>query len=81
MDVFFIERYIKDFKKKIIQQRARPEGSIVEGYREQEVLKIHKGLMNSLEDYTPRIWKDDPQQKEKGKRILKVGFYYIFFHL
>lgn len=25
--------------------------------------------MNSLADYTPRIWKDDPQQKEKGKCI------------
>jgi hypothetical protein len=54
----FVERYMKilyDF----MRQKAKPEGSMSEGYLLQKTMGMLQDKITQFDDFAPRVWKEE----------------------
>jgi len=72
--MWMVERQLKSLKA-FVRQRARPEGSMVEGYMVyQSMVYINQYLPKLAENMNvPRIWHLDPIKKFEGEVLLGKG--------
>lgn len=63
--MFFVERYLKVLKN-FVRQKARPEGSIIEGYLLQETMENCQDFIQDAGTYAPRAWRGDYNTLQKG---------------
>jgi len=60
-----IERYIKVLKV-FVRQKARPEGSIVEGYLIQERICMFNDKFEEFEAKSDQAWNEEPEDCKEG---------------
>ena len=72
--MWMVERHLKSLKV-LVRQRARPEGSMVEGYMVyQSMVYINQYLPKLAENMNvPRIWHLNPIKKFEGEVLLGKG--------
>ena len=63
--IFFVERYIKTLKN-FVRQRAKPEGSMLEGYLLQKAMGILHDKIAQFDDFAPRVWKEEEDKRVTG---------------
>ena len=59
-------KILKDF----VRQRAKPEGSMLEGYLLQEAIGMFHDKIAQFDDFAPKVWK-----KEEDERVTGMCFY------
>lgn len=70
--MFFFERYMKVLKN-FVRQRARPEGSMAEGYIVQESLYYVTEYLLTIDPHAPRLWSDADDEKVSGEVLQGMG--------
>lgn len=70
--MFFFERYMKVLKH-FVRQRARPEGSMAEGYIVQESLYYVTEYLLTIDRHAPRLWSEDDDEKVSGEVVQGRG--------
>eukprot|EP00249_Psilotum_nudum_P018746 c26943_g1_i2 orf=82-522(+) len=70
--MFFFERYMKVLKG-FVRQKARPEGSMVEGWLVYESLCYTTKYLSAIDPMTPRIWTDEDNEKISGEVLEGKG--------
>ena len=63
--MFFVERYMKILKG-FVRQKAKPEGSMSEGYLLQEAMGMLHDKIAQLDDFAPRVWKEEEDERVTG---------------
>ena len=64
--MFFLERFMKTLKG-FVRQRARPEGSMAEGWLVQESLVFISEFLSSADPDIPRLWSPDTNARLLGE--------------
>ena len=70
--MFFLERFMKTLKG-FVRQRARPEGSMAEGWLIQESLVYITKFLSSLDPGMPRLWTPDSDSRIEGEEAQGKG--------
>ena len=78
--MFFVERYMKILKG-FVRQRAKPEGSMSEGYLLQEAIGMLHDKIAQFDDFAPRVWKEEEDERVTGMCFLKLMLYFLLFYL
>ena len=65
--MFFVERYMKVLKG-FVRQKAKPEGSMSEGYLLQETMGMLHDEIAQFDEFAPRVW------REEDDRVTSIFF-------
>lgn len=65
--MFFLERFMKTLKG-FVRQRARPEGSMAEGWLVQESLVLITEFLGSSDPEMPRLWSQETNLRVIGEQ-------------
>ena len=63
-----IERYMK-LLKKFVRNKAKPEGSMCEGYLMQEAIGFYTDYMKDFSSVNRRVWDDDEDKRVAGELL------------
>lgn len=69
--MYFLEQYMKELKE-WVRQRARPEGSMAEGYIVAEGMHLVSDYAQRLYKDIPWLWKNEDASKVAGLLLPKV---------
>ena len=64
--MFFLERFMKTLKS-FVRQKARPEGSMAEGWLVQESLVFITEYLSSVDPEMPKLWSKDTDNRVSGE--------------
>ena len=64
--MFYLERFMKVLKG-FVRQKARPEGSIAEGWLIQESLFYITEIISQLHPASPKMWCEEEDERVKGE--------------
>lgn len=70
--MFFFERYMKVLKG-FVRQKARPEGSMAEGWLVQESMYYVTEYLTTIHPTAPRMWSDEEDEKMIGEVLQGNG--------